>query len=402
MGSRKNRQSERADTKRLTFNKGRIKDLLTPEKGRVYYHDTKAPGLCVCVTSAGSKTFYVYRWVDGKPVRIRVGKFPAVTIDQARGQAKLLVAEITKGENPQAERLASRQVPTLVAVFTAWLDHAKLHKRTWAGDERQYNAFLKPWASHKVTDITKADVTALHAKVGTENGIYAANRMLALLRSMLNRAIEDDGTVWAGPNPTIGVKRFRERSRDRFLTPEELPRFFDALAEEPDGTVRDFFWLALLTGARKSNILAMRWDQLTLEGLWRIPRTKNDDPQLIPLVPTARKILEVRRELYGAGPWVFPGPGKTGHLIEVRKAWVRVCKRAELEDLRIHDLRRTLGSWQAMAGTSLPIIGASLGHRDPKATAVYARLGVDPVRESMNQATDAMLQAANGKGNDDE
>ena len=140
--------------------------------------------------------------------------------------------------------------------------------------------------------------------------------------------------------------------------------------------------MALLTGARKTNILEMRWDQLT-GGMWRIPETKNGEVVVVPLVQQAQNILQARRERYGDQPWVFPGPGKAGHLLEVRKAWVRICKRAGLENLRIHDLRRTLGSWQALSGASEIIIGKSLGHAaGSKATAVYARLGLDPVRAS--------------------
>jgi integrase len=146
----------------------------------------------------------------------------------------------------------------------------------------------------------------------------------------------------------------------------------------------------------------MRWDQLAMEGVWRIPETKNGLPVLVPLVETAQNILRARRETVGDSPWVFPGPGKAGHLVEVRKAWVRVCERGGLEGLRIHDLRRTLGSWQAAAGASETIIGKSLGHRPgSKATAVYARLQLDPVRASMANATAAMLEAAGGKGADD-
>ena len=113
---------------------------------------------------------------------------------------------------------------------------------------------------------------------------------------------------------------------------------------------------------------------------------------MVHLVPMATRILDARRESCKGSPFVFPGSGKSGHLSGVRDAWVRICKRADLNDLRIHDLRRTLGSWQAIGGSSLQIIGASLGHRDPKATLVYSRLGASPVRDSVANATTAMLE----------
>jgi integrase len=95
---------------------------------------------------------------------------------------------------------------------------------------------------------------------------------------------------------------------------------------------------------------------------------------------------------------VFPGRGKTGHLVEPKTAWARILKRAGLQNLRLHDLRRTLGSWQAATGASLPIIGKSLGHKSLAATQVYARLNLDPVRAAVNTATDAMLLAGGVTG----
>ena len=121
----------------------------------------------------------------------------------------------------------------------------KGRKRTWQEERAQYNAFLKPWAHRKLSSIKKAEVAALHARVGQENGIYAANRLLALLRAMFNKA-PDMG--FAGPNPTAGVKKFPEENRDRFLHGDELAGFFRALAAEPNAMLRDFFLLLLLTG----------------------------------------------------------------------------------------------------------------------------------------------------------
>jgi integrase len=164
------------------------------------------------------------------------------------------------------------------------------------------------------------------------------------------------------------------------------------VAESPLG---DFFLLAILTGARRSNLQAMRWQDVNLErAVWTIPKTKNGLPQTIPLPPEAVAILEHRKaEAIHRETFVFPGPGKTGHLMEPKRAWDAVLKAAGIEDLRIHDLRRTLGSWQARQGASLAIIGKSLGHRTHQATAIYARLDLDPVRQSVESATAAMFEA---------
>lgn len=102
------------------------------------------------------------------------------------------------------------------------------------------------------------------------------------------------------------------------------------------------------------------------------------------------------RKAKSESDWVFPGDGKTGHLQDPKKAWQRILARAEIQDLRIHDLRRTLGSWQTALGASGFIVGKSLGHKSLQATAVYARLNLDPVRDSVNAAAEAMFKAASG------
>ncbi len=384
-----------AGKSRFPFTNGRLQKLPVPDRGRQYHYDEKAAGLCLCVTSADSRTFYLYRKIDGRPERIRLGKFPETSIDAARKTAAELVGEIAAGRDPASERRARRTSPTLANLFTHWMEtHAKLHKKSWQEDERQYRAFLKPWAGRRLGKIKKTDVQALHAKVGKASGIYAANRLLALLRAMFNKA-GDLG--WTGANPTAGVRKFKESSRDRFLQPEELKQFFMALADE-EPIFRDFFVLALFTGARRSNVQAMRWEEINFQAaVWRIPDTKGGQPVIVPLVEPAVSILRSRLEASDGSPWVFPTHSKVGHLVEPKTAWKRICEKASLRNLRVHDLRRTMGSWQVATGATLPIIGKMLGHTQESTTAIYARLQVDTVRESAEKAVAAMVEAAGVK-----
>ncbi|CAK0750757.1 hypothetical protein CCP3SC15_1700007 [Gammaproteobacteria bacterium] len=104
-------------------------------------------------------------------------------------------------------------------------------------------------------------------------------------------------------------------------------------------------------------------------------------------------ILEARKAQAFPTPWVFPGDGATGHLVEPKKAWKRILERAGIGDLRLHDLRRTLASWQVDTGATLAIVGKTLGHQSQTTTAIYARLSQDPVRKSVNTAVEAMLSA---------
>ena len=160
--------------------------------------------------------------------------------------------------------------------------------------------------------------------------------------------------------------------------------------DEPE-LFRDFFLMLLLTGARRANVQAMRWEDISVERtVWRIPETKSGEPVTVPLVTEAMEILTRRKGAIDS-PFVFPSHGKSGHLIEPNPAWQRLISRAGIADLRMHDLRRTFGSWQAAAGVSLNIIGKSMGHKNQSTTAVYARLSLEPVRAAVTAATSAMM-----------
>jgi integrase len=387
--------------KKFNFTIKDINGLPTPDKGkREYYYDTKTQGLAICVTSTKKKTFFVYRKIDGRPERIKLERFPGMTIEQARGRANEINAAIAREENPAQIRRAQKEELTLGELFSKYLElYAEIHKTSWKEDERQFNCYLSSWKNRRLSLIRKTDVQKLHQEVGNKSGPYAANRLLALLSSLFNQAKTLE--LWDKTNPAIGITKFKEKSRSRFLQADELPRFFTALAEEQNEHARDYILLSLLTGARKSNVLAMRWEQINLElGLWNIPKTKNGDSVTIPLVPQALEILK-NKYLTKEKEWVFPSNSKSGHLADPKKPWQRILKNAGIQDLRIHDLRRSLGSWQASTGASLAIIGKTLSHRNVNTTAIYARLNIDPVRDAMNKATQAIWDAGSSSTSDE-
>jgi|KBSMisStaDraftv2_1062788.scaffolds.fasta_scaffold38063_1 integrase len=381
--------------RRLVFTREHIDRLPPPHNGqRAYYYDAKVRGLALAVSPAGKKVFVLYRKINGRPERITIGPYVDMSIDKARRRAEEMNGKIADGKNPAADRRRLNAESTLGDLFEKFLnEYAREHKKTWNKDVSMFNKHLASWRLRKLSVITKADVQSLHARIGRTCGPYAANRTIELLSSMFSQARNHEW--WDGANPAERVKSYRERKRDRFLQPEELPRFFQALMEEENRTIRDYLLVSLCTGARRANVQAMHWADVNLERcLWRIPETKSGESVLLPLSPMAVRVLESRRDMNPNG-YVFPGRGKTGHLIEPKTAWARILKRAGIANLWIHDLRRTLGSWQAAMGASLPIIGKSLGHQPGSpATAVYAQLNVDPVRQSVNAANEALFLAA--------
>ena len=283
---------------------------------------------------------------------------------------------------------------TIKGLFDKYLErYAKVHKKSWQEDANQFRRYLKDWENRRLSSVRKSHIQKLHAEVGINKGHYAANRLLALLHTMFNRAID---WGWDNPNPAHGIKKFKEKSRDRFIQADELPKFFAALSEEPSIIVRDYILLSLLTGARRSNVLAMRWDEINFNRTtWTIPLTKTGESHTVPLVPAAIDLLKSRQKNNtNDNPSVFPGTGTSGHLVETKKPWKKILAKAGIKNLRIHDLRRSLGSWQAATGANLSVIGKTLAHKNVSTTAIYARLNIDPIRESMNKATNAMFNAA--------
>lgn len=376
----------------FNFTKKSLDALQLPGPGkRLYMYDTRVRGLELMVTEQGTKSFKVYRKLNDKPVRVTLGKYPDMTIEQARNEAQKVITEMLKGKNPNDEKKKLRAETTLGELFKMYMErYSREHKKTWKYDERDVPRFLGRWFQRKLSGITKQEIQALHEKVGKENGLYQANRLLARIHIIYNKAIE---WGWEGINPAHGIKKFKEKSRDRFLHPDELPRFFESLDMEQNDTIRDYVYVSLFTGARRSNVLAMRWEEIHLERReWLIPETKNGESLRIHLVDLVLELLKTRLQKYGRREWVFEGPGETGHLMEPKAGWKRILDRASIKDLRLHDLRRTLGSWQAATGANSYMIGRTLGHKTSQSTAVYARLNIDPVRDSVEKATEAMLQ----------
>ena len=253
------------------------------------------------------------------------------------------------GGDPLAERRRLRVGPAPKPAELAQLyleGHAKLHKRTWQGDEQRIRKHVVPaWGTRKAEMIHRTHVAALHRQVGTENGTTTANRLLSLVAHLFNWA-EREGLVPENhPNPARRVLRFRERARDRWLTPAEVRRMMQALEAEPNVYVRGFFWLSLLTGCRKRELLHVRWSEIDLEsGLLRLNATKNGRTHYVPLAAPARRILvQLPRAEGNHHVFVGRGEGEALSVPTIDQAWRRIRSAAGAPDAWLHDLRRTVG-----------------------------------------------------------
>ena len=338
-------------------------------------------------------TFIVRCRIDGTPEYKRIGKFPQLTVKNARKATQEFLAKVARGENPAQDRRDKKAEMSLEEGFELYMgQHIEPHcaKRTHQEYQRTFKLHISKLSKRRLGSISFKEIDRLHANIGQTKGKYIANRVIELLKSLYSWLAKK--RHYEGENPAWGIEKFKEKPRERFLKADELPRFFDSVAHEENHSIRDYVLLSLLTGARKQNMLAMRWDEVDFDNKsWTIPITKNQDSATIPLIPAAIEILE-NRQKEKSSDWVFAGIGKTGHMSDPKKGWKRIIERAGLSDLRIHDLRRSMGSWQAINQTSLTVIAKSLGQKSTQAASVYSRLSLDPVRESMEQAARSMLE----------
>jgi integrase len=373
-----------------------VEALPIPETGQTIYWDRDLTGFGLRISDRGTRTYFVQkRLPDGRQVKTKIGRHGgATTAEQARSRAKRLLGAIDAGNDPAAERRATRKAererrgaPTVAQLLDRYMaEHAERRKRQRSieTDRSLINRHLKPEiGSRKVADITLDDVEELHGEISEDTPI-AANRAVALLSKAMTLAIK-----WGmrADNPCRGIERNPEERRERYLAPAELGRLCDALNRRHGALTAACISFLMLTGARRGETLTARWrDFDPAAGVWVKPsaHTKQRKLHRIPLSAAARAVLAQLAEQFvpnepTVDAFVFGGPDMIHRL---RAAWGSVREEAELPGLRLHDLRHAYASVLASGGLSLPIIGALLGHTTPTTTARYAHLLDDPLRQA--------------------
>jgi integrase len=373
-----------------------IEQLPASERpGRTYYYDERVRTLVLAVSPRGRKTFTWYKKVGGGASRLNIGTFPEWTVEQARGQASEWNAQAAHGINPADARRTHRLEGTLAAIFE---DHVRLitDPARQRGARRAFDRHLGSWRNRKLSALTRHEVEALHHRVGREHP-YEANRMLALVSVLFNRALVDG---WVGVNPARGVRKFKEQPRKRYLQEAELPRLFAALHATPNRDLADYVQLLLFTGVRESLARKMRWSDILLDDrrpVWRVPTLKGGDAQDVPLTPEAVEVL-LRRGA-GAAPdqaYVFPGRKNGEPVTTFKTGWKKLLAAAGIANLRRHDLRRTQATWQGTLGVPLQVTTKALGNRTlALAASVYAQADDAAKRDAFTRTNARLLAAMN-------
>ena len=385
------------DTNRLT--EAAVKRLPVPAKGNRITYDPVLPGFGVRVTAAGHRAFVLtYYNRTGRQRRYTIGAFPDWSVTGAREEARELKRRIDQGGDPLAELEAERGAPTVNDLIRRFLAEHVIRKRpsTQADYRIAIERHIQPAiGSKKVAEVTWADIDALHRKLTKAGKPIQANRIAAVSSKMFSLAIKWRLRL---DNPAKGTERNPETKRKRYAAPAELRRLMPALDRHPDQQGADIFRLCMLTGCRSHEAMSARWDAVDTDaGTWSKPgaTTKQRTDHVVPLsAPASQLLAKLRRQTNSE--WVFPAPSSsTGHRVTIAKSWRLLCKAANIDGLRVHDLRHSFASQLASQGASLPLIGALLGHTQAQTTARYAHLFDDPQRAAVEHVGAVITNAGN-------
>lgn len=373
-----------------------VKSLAAPEEGNRIVYDDEISGFGVRITAAGSVAFILNYRVNGRERRYTIGSYGVDqwTVVRARKKAGELRRLVADGKDPLADRIEARDAPTIDDLCARFEEEHLPKKRP--ATQRDYKALIariiRPeLGKMKVTAVAFTDVDRLHRKIG-ERAPYRANRLASVLSKMFNLAIK---WQWRENNPVRGLERNQENKRTRYLSAAEVDRLTVALAKHDDQQAANIIRLLLLTGARRGEVQAARWEDFDLTaGVWTKPgaTTKQRTEHRVPLSAPARLLLsEIAAKAAEDAEYVFPGRGSAGFRVELKDDWAALCKAAKIKNARLHDLRHTFASLLASAGMSLPIIGALLGHTQAQTTQRYSHLLDDPLRAATERVAAAVF-----------
>ena len=358
---------------------------VSKSSSKVNYFDTIVPGFLVEVRSTGKSTFYQrYRDKSGRLKQVRIGQTDSLSLDEARQKARYIRSQSVMGLDPNAEAEKYKQAPTFREfIEDSYLPHVMMHKRSWDQDEKMIeNKLMQLWGKIKMPDIARQDIEAFQAAMfnnGSKPG--TVNRYMALVKHIFNLAEK-----WEiiDKSPARNVRRIEDNNhKERYLTTEETEHLLQQLKSCKSKVIPDIIEFLILTGARKGEVVGLRWDELNFkQGTWVLPAERNKAKvrKVIPLSGAALQVLARRKE--NDCEYVFPNP-KTGWPIKhFHNTWDRIRQRAGIPDVRIHDLRHNFASLLINSGRSLYEVQKLLGHSQISTTQRYAHLTQDTLQEA--------------------
>jgi integrase len=378
----------------------------------VNYGDSQTPGLYLCVTKNGIKSFcFKYRH-GSRQVWQTLGRLGDLTIEQARNKASEIRVQILHGTNPQQEKKELRHALTVKEAAQRFYSEHKPHLRP--GTARDYEILIRcqivpTLGNLLLKELSPANVSALHYKY--KDKPTRANHSVVVL-SLICKYAETWGERPLGSNPCRHIKKYKIAARHRYLNDNELQAVGETItALEPrfGHSAANCLRMLLLTGARKSEITQLKWEQVDLINgrlLFDPLEHKTGGAALAKQIPLGDAALELLKGCYeqrqASIEYVFPAPSGKPYY-DIKKPWDLVKltllnSGIDITDVRIHDLRHTWGAVATSGGHALQTIGAVMGHRHTSTTQRYAHVAPSPAAKAVQDTTAKIADALMGKG----
>ena len=375
-------------------------DALTARQREYMLWDADIKGFGVRVHPSGRKVYLVKYRVNGRVIKKTIGPHGAIPPAAARARAAEIITVAMTGRDLTGRVLSPPTDTTTMHELAGRFLDEHVPVRCKPSTAHSYGIAIRQHVvprlgRRSVASITRADVADLHHAMRATP--YAANRTLGILSAMFSAA-ELWGLRPQGSNPCRYVKRFRERKRERFLSDAEYRRLGAVLREaESTGTESATavaaIRLLMLTGCRLSEIMNLRWEDVSLQaGELRLRDSKTGAKRVHLGGPAVAVLRGMERK--GGNPWVVAGRRPGARIASLHFPWARIRRRAGLDDVRLHDLRHSFASGGLLVGEGLPMIGKLLGHSHVQTTARYAHLADDPVKAAADRIASRIAKVA--------
>ncbi|MHB1285305.1 MAG: tyrosine-type recombinase/integrase [Leptospirales bacterium] len=384
----------------IDLTKSTIDKLPLSDGKQVIYWDKALKGFGLRIGST-SKVFIVRDSVNGKKVQVTIGAFGAKTPDEARREARVQLGNMASGVNPIAKKREIRaKSVTLSQAFDDYLVSRKdLKPGTVSGYRHSINVHFAEWKDRPLSTITKTLIEKKHKEIGeSPSGRAQANLSMRLLRAIFNFSMgkyeDGSGRPVLADNPVKRLSHtkawYRVDRRQGYISPDALPKWFDAVMKLESEVIRDYLIFILFTGLRRQEAAGLRWQDVSLQNrTFTVRDTKNHEDHTLPLTDYLMEMI-LRRRQETDSLFVFPGEGRTGRIVEPKRQIQQVIKASGVSFM-LHDLRRTFASYAAMIVPAYTL-KKLMNHKNASdVTLGYVISGVEDLRKPMQDVSDFIL-----------
>ncbi len=363
--------------------------------GRQAISDAKVRGLQLERMESGQARWRLrYQSKDGRGRScITLGDAKVIGLTDARALAEKELLNIAMGNDPKDAKQITKSIPTFATfIEEQYLPYVKSYKRSWVSDVSLLKNHLLPRFGTKYLDeIKRQDIVKMHyERKASGAAAGSANRLLIMMRFIFNLAVR-----WELPgiksNPTKGVPLMEENNKqERYLSVEEAQRLYTAVCASENPMLQYIVPMLILTGARKREVLDAKWQDFDfLRRIWRIPTTKTGKARHVPLSDGVISLLSAMPRDQKC-QWTFANPDTGKPYVSIFWAWDSARTKADLSDVRLHDLRHSHASFLVNAGRTLYEVQHILGHTQVKTTQRYAHLSHDTLLDATNSVNTAL------------